>query len=183
MSDNFRILGVGGAGINAVRALGYKNSIFIDSNSFDSSKPISEIVKPGGKDDRIIIVSSPAGVFSSRVLKSICSVFNSRGNKVFLIGILPFHSESPERKRRGELLLRELNALVDSTVLVENENFASIMMERPWSEALDKINNYVGSLVRNFVSGSENADAVRKGEYSIAGSSAEYVPNAAISPN
>jgi cell division GTPase FtsZ len=183
MSDNFRILGVGGAGINTVKALGYRNSVFIDSSSFDPSKAISDIVGRGGRDDKIIIVSSPAGDFSSSVLRSICNVFNSNGNRVFLIGILPFLSESPERKRRGELLLKELRGIVDSTVIVENENFASSMMERSWTEVLGKINDYVDSMVKSFVSSNGETEVVKSGEPLPSGGSLGYAPNATISLN
>ncbi|MCL4449709.1 MAG: hypothetical protein M1386_00110 [Candidatus Thermoplasmatota archaeon] len=152
MSDNFKVLGVGGAGVNVVRALGYENSLYIDSNSFGSMERVVDFVNSQVKGTKVVVVSSPAGQFSSSVLKPVCSALNSNGNKVFFIGIMPFHSESPERKVRGDMLMRELKRSVEITSVVENENFASSMKEYPWTNVLAKINEHIDSLVKSIVS-------------------------------
>ena len=65
MSDNFKVLGVGGAGVNVVRALGYENSLYIDSNSFGSMEGVVDFVNSQVKGTKVVVVSSPAGQFSS----------------------------------------------------------------------------------------------------------------------
>lgn len=152
MSDNVIIFGIGGAGVNTVRALGYDNSAFIDSRKFQSLENVVDFVGKVKNGDKVVIVTSPAGEFSSSVLGPICTHFNSKGNRVLLVSIMPFHSESPERKRRGEILVREVEKFVDTSVIVENENFASAMQDYPLTTVLDSINSYVRSLVRNFIS-------------------------------
>ena len=42
MSDNSKVIGIGGAGVNIVKALGYSNSDYIDSSNFDSLEEISQ---------------------------------------------------------------------------------------------------------------------------------------------
>ncbi len=165
MSDNFKVLGIGGAGVNVVKSLGYRNSVYIDSFRFDSPEGIEDFLKQGEKDERVVIVSSPAGEFSSRVLKSVCRVLNSKGDRIFLIGIMPFHSESPERKKRGDIVLRDLRRDVDSTAIVENENFASSMREYSWTQVLARVSEHVGSLVAGFVS---QTDEISTGTSEIA---------------
>ncbi|MEM0134217.1 MAG: hypothetical protein QXU18_03180 [Thermoplasmatales archaeon] len=152
MSDNFIVLGVGGAGVNVVRALGYKNSLLIDSYQFGSIEGVLEFVKAQGREENVILVSSPAGAFSSAVLKSVCAVLKSKGSKVFFIGIMPFHSESPERKMRGDAVVKELRKSVEAATIVENENFASSMMEYSWPQVLTRINDYIDGLVKNIIS-------------------------------
>ena len=65
---------------------------------------------------------------------------------------MPFHSESPERKVRGDMLMRELKRSVEITSVVENENFASSMKEYSWTNVLAKINEHIDSLVKSIVS-------------------------------
>ena len=152
MSDNFKVIGIGGAGVNIVKALGYSNSDYIDSSNFDSLEEISQFIGKQERNQRVVIVSSPAGEFSSTVLKFVCKALSSKGNKVFLVGIMPFHSESPERKKRGYGVLKDLRMTVDSSVIVENENFASTMSEYSWVQAMSRINEYVNELVKGFLS-------------------------------
>ncbi|MFG1445542.1 MAG: hypothetical protein AAE975_00010 [Thermoplasmatales archaeon] len=152
MSDNFKVLGVGGAGVNVVKALGYENSVYIDSSHFGSMEGVVDYVNSQVKGSKVVVVSSPAGQFSSSVLKPVCNALNSNGNRVFFIGIMPFHSESPERKVRGDMLMRELKKSVEVTSVVENENFASSMKEYPWTNVLAKINEHIDSLVKGIFS-------------------------------
>ena len=175
MSDNFKVIGIGGAGVNIVKALGYSNSDYIDSSNFDSLEEISQFVWKQERNQRVVIVSSPAGEFSSTVLKFVCKALSSKGNKVFLVGIMPFHSESPERKKRGYGVLKDLRMTVDSSVIVENENFASTMSEYSWVQAMSRINEYVSELVKGFLSREEPyiSDPERK----------ELAPNARAVPN
>jgi cell division GTPase FtsZ len=182
MSDNFKVLGIGGAGVNVVKSLGYKNSVYIDSFRFDSPEGVEDFLRQGGKDERVVIVSSPAGEFSSKVLKSVCRALNSQGDRIFLIGIMPFHSESPERKKRGDLVLRDLRRDVDSTAIVENENFASSMREYPWTQVLARVNEHVGSLVAGFVS---KMDEISAGDPEIADARQQmgYAPKTSASLN
>ncbi len=151
MSDNFKIIGVGGAGVNIVKELGYENSLFIDSSRLSASGGVDEFVRAQPKGGRVVIVSSPAGQFSSSVLNAICSGLNSRGNRVFFVGIMPFHSESPERRKRGEEVMMTISRMVDSAAVVENENFASSMMEFPFSQVMARINRYVDEVVKKFL--------------------------------
>lgn len=152
MSDNFKIIGVGGAGVNAVRSLGYHNSILIDGKNYPDVKDASDVVGSLKRTELDVVVSSPSGEFSSSVLTSLCNLLHSRKEKVLLVSIMPFLSESPERKQRGERLLRDIKGLVDSSILVENENFASSMLDRPWTEALDNVNRYIGEVIQEFIS-------------------------------
>ncbi len=175
MSDNFKVIGIGGAGVNIVKALGYSNSDYIDSSNFDSLEEISQFVGKQERNQKVVIISSPAGEFSSTVLKFVCKALSSKGNKVFLVGIMPFHSESPERKKRGYGVLKDLRMTVDSSVIVENENFASTMSEYSWVQAMSRINEYVNELVKGFLSREEPyiSDPERK----------ELAPNARAVPN
>lgn len=176
MSDNFRVLGVGGAGINAVKALGYRNSIYLDSQSYDSLEGIKEFLTRTSRNEKVVVVSSPAGEFSSAVLETVCNALNSNGDSVFLIGIMPFHSESPERKRRGDAILRNLRKAVDSTAIVENENFASSMREYSWTQVLARINDHVADLVKGFVTLGGNQFSPTSHELVVTGRSSEYSP-------
>ncbi|MCL6003233.1 MAG: hypothetical protein M0Z77_02145 [Thermoplasmatales archaeon] len=182
MSDNFKVLGVGGAGVNVVKALGYRNSVFIDSYGFDNLEGVEAFVKAQGKGERVIVVSSPAGEFSSSVLKSVCRILNSNGNSVFLIGILPFHSESPERKKRGDVVLRDLRKNVENTAIVENENFASSMKEYSWTQVLSRINEHVDNLIKGFVAqGTE--EMTHREKVSDPENSLGFTPNVSIGLN
>ncbi len=175
MSDNFKVIGIGGAGVNIVKALGYSNSDYIDSSNFDSLEEISQFIGKQERNQRVVIVSSPAGEFSSTVLKFVCKALSSKGNKVFLVGIMPFHSESPERKKRGYGVLKDLRMTVDSSVIVENENFASTMSEYSWVQAMSRINEYVNELVKGFLS--------REEPYISDPEIKELAPNARAVPN
>ncbi|MGC8562615.1 MAG: hypothetical protein ACP5UZ_03115 [Thermoplasmata archaeon] len=152
MSDSFKVIGVGGAGVNVVRALGYRNSVYIDSSHFGDMEGIIDFANSQGRGEKIVVVSSPAGQFSSSVLKPVCSALNSNGNRIFFISIMPFHSESPERKVRGDAVLKELKKSVETMSIVENENFASSMKEYPWNHVLTKINEHIDGLVKSIIS-------------------------------
>ncbi len=183
MSDNFRVLGIGGAGVNVVRELGYRNSAYIDSSSFETLQGVEEFIKGQGRNEKVVIVSSPAGGFSSMVLRTVCNALNSNGNRVYLIGILPFHSESPERKKRGEVVLRELGNSVETTEIVDNENFASSMREYGWTFAMSKINEYVGGLVRDLVIQGDERETIKAKEVPIERGQGMFVPNQSVSMN
>ncbi|MCL5874307.1 MAG: hypothetical protein M1161_03080 [Candidatus Thermoplasmatota archaeon] len=182
MSDNFKVLGVGGAGVNVVKSLGYTNSVYIDSYHFDSLEGIVEFLGKQARGESVVIVSSPAGEFSSSVLKTVCNVLNSKEDTIFLIGIMPFHSESPERKKRGDQILRDLRGAVASTAIVENENFASSMSEYPWMHVMGRVNEHIGSLVRGFVSQTDVGNAQQK-ELVMSTPHGHLSPNASISLN
>ncbi len=183
MSDNFRVLGIGGAGANVVKELGYRNSAYIDSSSFDTLEGVENFVKGQGKNEKVVIVSSPAGCFSSAVLRTVCNALNSNGNRVYLIGILPFHSESPERKKRGEVVLRDLRNSVETTQIVDNENFASSMREYGWTQVMSKINEHVGSLVRNLVTQGEERVSVASKELATDRGQVSFASNSSASMN
>lgn len=152
MSDNFKIIGIGGAGVNVLKGLNYRNSLFIDSRSYPNVQDVVRAVNSTEQTTKTIIVTSPAGDFSGSVLPSVCNTLHSKREEIVLISILPFLGESPERKIRGQKIIRDVRGLVDSSVLVDNENFASNMLDRSWSEAIENINGYVGRLVEDFIS-------------------------------
>lgn len=179
MSDNFKVLGVGGAGVNVVKALGYENSVCIDSNHFDSMEGVVDFINSQVKESKVVVVSSPAGQFSSSILKPVCSALSSNGNQVFFIGIMPFHSESPERKVRGDSVLRELKKSVEITSVVENENFASSMKEYPWTNVLAKINEHIDVLVKHIIS--ENGKFHKSENQSISQHSGQSELHAGVS--
>ncbi len=183
MSDNFRILGVGGAGVNIVRSLGYENTVFIDSYHFNSLERIAEYLGNSTKEKDVVIVTSPAGQFSSSVLKTVCGVLNSMNVNISLIAVMPFHSESPERKRRGELVLKELKGDVESTEVVENENFASAMQEYPWTHVMSHINEHIRGLVNGIVSRVQDTSTLGQREMTAYQKSVTLGANAGMSPN
>ncbi|MEM0127713.1 MAG: hypothetical protein QXO03_01315 [Thermoplasmatales archaeon] len=146
MSDNVLIIGIGGAGVNIAKSINFPRCILLDSSTVPSPEKALDKIDSRNQED-VIIISSPAGNFSSSVLPSVCNYLNGRGNKVSLIAIMPFNEESEERKIRAENTLRSLRGMVASCDIVENENFASAMLEKPWNEAMDKINSYVQTLI------------------------------------
>ncbi|MEM4119033.1 MAG: hypothetical protein QXR75_03675 [Thermoplasmatales archaeon] len=146
MSDKVLIIGIGGAGVNIAKSINYPKCILLDSSTVPSPDKALEKIDCRNQED-VIIISSPAGNFSSSVLPSVCNELNENGRKVSLIAIMPFNAESEERKIRAENTLRSLRKMVTSCEIVENENFASAMLEKPWSEAMDKINSYVQTLI------------------------------------
>lgn len=152
MSDNFKIIAVGGAGVNIVRDLTFENQLFVNSSKFHNIEDVYESVNSSTRTEKSVIVASPAGVFSSIVLPTICDRLHSRGEKVFLVGIMPFFSESSIRKKRSQRTLKILRKSVDTTVIVENENFVSAMGDRSISDMFKKINQYVEGLIKDFVS-------------------------------
>lgn len=174
MSDNFKIIAVGGAGINTTKDLRFENQLSIYSSKFGSIEEVREFVNSSINTDKSVVISSPAGEFSSLVLPTVCNTLHSRGEKIFLISIMPFLSESPDRKRRGERVLKNLKKSVDTTVIIENENFASVMMERSITEMFKKINHYIGLLVKDFISIADNIpDSKTVGLFRAEGSSLE----------
>jgi cell division GTPase FtsZ len=183
MSDNFKVLGVGGAGVNVVRSLGYVNSVYIDSSHFSSLEGITEFLGKQAREENVVIVSSPAGKFSSSVLKTVCNVLNSKKDRVNLIAIMPFHSESPERKKRGDLVLKDLRGAVESTAIVENENFASSMREYPWTHVMSRVNEHIDGLVREFVSQTQGGSNVQQKEFALTSPHNNLATNAGISLN
>ncbi|MEM0141138.1 MAG: hypothetical protein QXN66_03765 [Thermoplasmatales archaeon] len=150
MSDKVAIIGIGGAGINITKSINIPHATLLDSSTISSPDKALEKLDVGSKEE-VIIITSPAGEFSSSVLPSVCNALATKGKKIFLIAIMPFNSESEERKIRAENTLRGVKRMVASCDVVENENFASAMLEKSWKEAMDRIDSYVQTLIFKLV--------------------------------
>ena len=147
MSDKLNIIGIGGAGINIANKINYGKPVLISSSNCSSPEEAMDMIDSKNQPDDVVIIASPAGKFSSSILPTVCSKLNSRGKKIFLIAVMPFHFESSERKERAEVTLRNVRRMVASYKIVENENFASAMRDRTWTDVIERINLYVKGIV------------------------------------
>ncbi|MCL4412947.1 MAG: hypothetical protein M1526_06315 [Candidatus Thermoplasmatota archaeon] len=162
MSDKIKIIGVGGAGKNSIPKSFSDRSYIIASNLFHSVAEVKPFVDSLPKTDNTVIVTSPAGLYSSKVLPEICRTFHTRGERTYIVSIMPFNSESQERRKRAYDTLKSVKGLVDSTVYVENENFASSMSESRWDEMIDRINSKILSLINGFLGSIELLPQVKE---------------------
>jgi hypothetical protein len=174
MSDNLKVIGIGGAGVNSIQNLDLRNKLLVDSARFKSLEDVKNFIEISNVTNKSIIVSSPAGEFSSSVLPTVCSTLHSRGENVYLISIMPFFNESPERKKRGERTLKTLKKNIDTLVVIENENFASSMIEHTVAEMFSRINSHICSLVKDFsILTNVIPDARRVGLFTSSGNTLE----------
>ncbi|MGC8645161.1 MAG: hypothetical protein ACP5UO_02690 [Thermoplasmata archaeon] len=147
MSDNINIIGIGGAGTNITKYIDYGKPTLLNSSTCNSADGVIEKIDFKNQSKDVVIITSPAGQFSSQVLPTVCSTLNSKGKRIFLIAVMPFHFESEERKERAERTMRTVRSMVDSYQIVENENFASAMLDRPWDDVIERINSFVKGIL------------------------------------
>lgn len=151
MSDKLKIIAIGDAGVNSISTVNHE-FIYLFRNKDDWEKR-GKIMKT----EYSIIVTSPAGRFSSRHLITLTERLKSNNEKVFLIAIMPFFSESSERMDRANETLQKLKGKVDHVIIVDNENFAQKYMNLPLGNLLDSINNTISKLINDL---KEKVDSV-----------------------
>lgn len=151
MSDSFKIIGIGGAGINSIPPSFSDKSFKISSENFHGFQALKTDLMNLNRTERTLIISSPAGLFSSYVLPEILRTLNERGETLIFISIEPFSSESKERRARANETLRNIKKYLKTLVRIENDNFVSSMENSSWAELLDKVNSHISTLVEGLI--------------------------------
>ncbi len=141
MSDRFKIIALGDAGVNSVTSVNHTFIYRLRNREEWENRGTFK------RTDYTIVVASPAGNFSSKHLPTLLEGLKSRGEKIFFIAIMPFKSESPERDRRATNTLVKIQKNIDKTIMIENENFAQKYVNSSVKELLDKINETVSELI------------------------------------
>ncbi len=151
MSDNFKIIGIGGAGINSIPPSFSDKSFKISSENFHGFPALKTDLMKMDKTERTLIISSPAGLFSSYVLPEILRTLNEKGERLIFLSIEPFSSESKERRFRANETVRNIKKYLRTLVRIENDNFISSMKDSSWTEFLDKVNSHISTLVEGLI--------------------------------
>ena len=143
MSDKFKIIALGDAGVNSISYI--QHSLLFKIRGKNDKQRANKFPKT----DYSIIVSSPAGLFSSANLLPIIEQLKAQGEKVFLISIMPFLSESEERSKRAVNVLNKVSKSLDKIFIIENENFAQRHFNENLDAFLNSINKNISDLINN----------------------------------
>ena len=146
MSDNFKIIAVGDAGVNSTSDVQYP-LLFKIRDRNDKQR-----VGKFPKTEYTIVVASPAGLFSSMYLPALIEQLKSQGENVFFISIMPFLSESEERSKRASQVINKLSKTVDKIFVIENENFAQRHLNERLEVLLGSVNRNISELINNLKS-------------------------------
>ncbi len=151
MSDNFKIIGIGGAGINSIPPSFSDKSFKISSENFKGFQNLKEDLNEVKRTERTVIISSPAGLFSSYVLPEIVRTLSERGEELIFLSIEPFSNESGERRTRANETLKNIKKYLKTLIRIENDNFISSMENSKWTDMIAKVNTHISKLVEGLI--------------------------------